>query len=582
MKKVESLFASRQAKIQASKETLSKNANIFEREKFEQEHQTLSGNGAIKLSNSGNIFVDDFANLGNYKTPREFEEVSATMEKLWAVDPLIALRETFYIRMITRQPILLNGEKLSTQRGQGLKSEFWHRMLWLAQKHPSTFAKNVVLIPVVGSWDDLFEILRLDLSYHGTTYKSFDWTPILNLIYTGLEDPSQSELIKKYLPTIHSANKCTTLRQQCNAYIGKFIANALFAYTSQPLSDKEKASVYATYRKMKSSGTAHSWQQAISRKQFDRIDFGKIAGRALKNLVDSKFLENHSLEKAYEAWIEKQPIAKYTGYVYELFKPVCSLNGWSNTTHINTLKNYQRETINKQFLGLIDTAKKDMNRETNFIGVLDISGSMTSEACGTGMSAYQVGLAMCLYFSYLLEGKFSNTFLTFSDEVKIRTFNGETPLDKFCGFKDGYFGSTNFLGVADEFIRLKKKGYQESEFPTGILCLSDGEFNCSYNGDKLTNFRQFKEKLLKAGFSKEFVDDFKIVLWDIRNNYYGGRSSATFEALADAPNFFYMSGLDPAGIAFLTGTTKNQAIPKTAEELFEAAMNQELLEQIQL
>jgi hypothetical protein len=43
-----------------------------------------------------------------------------------------------------------------------------------------------------------------------------------------------------------------------------------------------------------------------------------------------------------------------------------------------------------------------------------------------------------------------------------------------------------------------------------------------------------------------------------------------------------MSGLDPAGIAFLTGTTKMQSIPKTAEELFEAAMTQELFEQIQL
>ena len=86
--------------------------------------------------------------------------------------------------------------------------------------------------------------------------------------------------------------------------------------------------------------------------------------------------------------------------------------------------------------------------------------------------------------------------------------------------------------------------------------------------------------MLDGGFSKEFVDNFKIVLWDIRNDYYGGRKSATFEEVADCPNFFYMSGLDPAGIAFLTGTSKMQSIPKTAEELFEAAMTQELLEQL--
>jgi hypothetical protein len=291
-------------------------------------------------------------------------------------------------------------------------------------------------------------------------------------------------------------------------------------------------------------------------------------------------LENHNLEDAYAEWIAKQPVAKYTGYVYELFKPVCSTSGWSNNTNKNKLKKYQQDLLNKQFLGLIDTAKKDMNRDSNFIGVLDISGSMTSEACGTGMSSYQVGLAMCLYFSYLLEGRFKDTFLTFSDKVQIEKFNGNTPLDKFCGYNNSYFGSTNFLGVAEVFAGLKRTGASEDEFPTGILCLSDGEFN--RDSKNVSSFVRFKEILRNAGFSQKFVDNFKIVLWDIRNGYYGGREKATFESLADAPNFFYMSGLDPAGIAFLTGTTRTQSIPKTAEELFEAAMNQELFDQIQL
>jgi hypothetical protein len=263
-----------------------------------------------------------------------------------------------------------------------------------------------------------------------------------------------------------------------------------------------------------------------------------------------------------------------------LFKPVCSTSGWSNNTNKNRLKKYQQDLLNKQFLGLIETAKKDMNRDSNFIGVLDISGSMTSEACGTGMSSYQVGLAMCLYFSYLLEGRFKDTFLTFSDKVQIEKFNGNTPLDKFCGYNNSYFGSTNFLGVAEVFAGLKRTGASEDEFPTGILCLSDGEFN--RDSKNVSSFVRFKQILRNAGFSQKFVDNFKIVLWDIRNGYYGGREKATFESLADAPNFFYMSGLDPAGIAFLTGTTRTQSIPKTAEELFEAAMNQELFDQIQL
>ena len=38
-----------------------------------------------------------------------------------------------------------------------------------------------------------------------------------------------------------------------------------------------------------------------------------------------------------------------------------------------------------------------------------------------------------------------------------------------------------------------------------------------------------------------------------------------------------MAGFDGSAMAFLTGTEKQTVIPKTSEELFDAAMNQELL-----
>ena len=82
----------------------------------------------------------------------------------------------------------------------------------------------------------------------------------------------------------------------------------------------------------------------------------------------------------------------------------------------------------------------------------------------------------------------------------------------------------------------------EKDFPTGILCISDGEFNSCY-GDGCVNSSNFNtaiHKLKNAGFSKEYVDNFKIILWDIPNNYYG-KPTTKFEDFADAPNFFYLS-----------------------------------------
>ena len=86
-----------------------------------------------------------------------------------------------------------------------------------------------------------------------------------------------------------------------------------------------------------------------------------------------------------------------------------------------------------------------------------------------------------------------------------------------------------------------------------------------------------------AGFSKEYVDNFKIVLWDVPNRYYGGKSQTAFESFADAPNLFYMAGFDPSAVAFLTGTNpKTEATPKNAKELFDAAMDQEIMRLVQV
>ena len=124
----------------------------------------------------------------------------------------------------------------------------------------------------------------------------------------------------------------------------------------------------------------------------------------------------------------------------------------------------------------------------------------------------------------------------------------------------------------------------ENEFPTGALLVSDGEFDSARSwggsGASVTNFTAFRQRLLKGGFSKEYVDNFKLILWDLPNGYYGGGLRPKFEDFADAPNNFYISGYDPAAVAFILGTKPFKATPKNATELFNAAMDQELLNRL--
>lgn len=100
------------------------------------------------------------------------------------------------------------------------------------------------------------------------------------------------------------------------------------------------------------------------------------------------------------------------------------------------------------------------------------------------------------------------------------------------------------------------------------------EFNPSSLGK--TNVESSLEILRRAGFSDEYVRNFVIVLWNLQSNHHGAKTGQKFETYGGTPNVFYFSGFSASTVAFLTDDVKN------ADELFEAAMEQEILQQIEL
>ena len=530
---------------------------------------TTSGNGALKLTSTGDPFVDQFGLISQYRQLRPYSSISKDMQELWNIDPMYTLKLLFYIRLITRKVKFSNGTETSkVQKGAGLRHEAFMRMLWLAVNHSDVFYKNLPLFITIGSWKDIIQLMSYDLQYHGWDNKVLDFDKMSDFILAGLENPNTCNLVKKFLPTIKARSKCKTLESQADTIIGKFLTHKLF--DGGEFSPKLHSKNYHLYRKLKSSGTAHEWQQMISRSQFN-IDFSKVHGRALALLVSGNYLKNHNLEKDYENWIKKQPVAKFTGFVYELFKGL-NLNS----------PLYKKYTIDKQFENLIQTAKEGSSTESSFIVARDTSGSMSSNVKGLNISSNDVAKSIALYFSYLLKGKFANSYIEFDRKTELKYWEGNSPSDKYLRNTSCAYGNTNFLSIATLFIEIYKHTPIE-KFPTGLIAISDGEFD-SYGKDKCkTTFQLFKDRLLKAGFPKDYVDNFKIVLWDIPNNFYShAEIRPKFESYADAPNFFYMGGFDPAGITFLLGGEENKSVPKTPRELFETAMNQEIMDYIQM
>jgi len=202
------------------------------------------------------------------------------------------------------------------------------------------------------------------------------------------------------------------------------------------------------------------------------------------------------------------------------------------------------------------------------------AGSMGQTATGTNMSCYDIAKALALYFSEFLKGHFADNWIEFNSSAKMHTWLGETPLDKWYNDKTSYVGSTNFQSVIQLLCSIKKQGVAESDFPTGILCISDSEFNPTALGK--TNVDTALSTLKSAGFSDEYVSNFVIVLWNLQSDAYGPTTGKKFETYGNVPNVFYFSGYSAATVSFLTSKIKN------AEELFLEAMDQEVLNLIKI
>lgn len=523
--------------------------------------ETTSGNGGLKLNSTLDPFVDQFGKLGTYKAPRPFADIERDCELLWAEDKLNAVKFIGYLRTITRKVRLPDGYVTDEpQKGGELKHEPLMRMLWLSQKAPDAFWHNIGLFVSLGSWHDIFALLQYDLVYNGWDGRVLNWDRMGDLILTALNSDSTCNLVQKYLPHIKSRSACKTVESQANCMIGKWVCSLIFG-------PKDSSSNYKSYRKLKASGNAHTWQQLISKREFEKIKFDSIHGRALNLLVRSKFLKNQNLSEKYKAWVgDPKTKVKYTGFVHELF---------GNLPYsLSSLDTATQDTINKQFATLVEKAKSEKaEKACNFIVVRDTSGSMASQATGTTQSCFNIGKALALYFSEFLSGPFADNFIEFNRNAMLHTWKGNTPLEKWFNDDCDTVGNTNFQSVIDLFVALKATGIAESDFPTGILAISDSEFDPSELD--ATNVETARKKLRNGGFSEDFANNFQIVLWNLQSRAYGRGTGEKFETTADTQGCYYFSGYSPSVITFLT-----EGRVETARDLFDAAMSQEILSRI--
>ena len=528
---------------------------------------TLTENGATTFMSAGKAIIDQFAHAGT-AIGRSIKTVFKEQEELWDENPESAIRFPFYLRLITRKVKVSENEKTdSVQKGAGLRDEAFKRILWIAYNHSEAFKRNAWLLPVVGSWKDLWTLMLLDMENENKLDKGF----IFSIMAAGLDDSTQCDLIRKYMPAIKSTEKCKTERAKSLNVLAKAFAAFL------GLSAKE-------YRKMKASGTAHDFQKLICSRAYADIDWKTIPGRALTTLISGKFLGNHGLVEDYLKWVMNQPTVKFTGYVYELGKKVDSLGRDLSITN-SPAKAASIYTINKQFDGLIELAKKDQGGlKGNVLCGLDASGSMTCPIDGVAnLTSYDVCVSLGIYFAELNEGYFHNVVAMFDNTSRVMKLSG-TFTEKWEAIRNTTtaWGSTNFLSLVRLLANERKKHptIPESEFPQTLLVVSDMQFNpsggWSYRNEREATNQEAARAILREAFSDEFVDNFNFIWW-----YCASRDGAGHDvpATMDQGGNYVFSGFDGSIITLLLGgdeQTKPDGKPLTMEEMVDKALSQEI------
>jgi len=530
-----------------------------------QKHNTVTENNALAHSSTGSMLADQFSKAGNFRG-RDIKEVFLDQSVLHADDPVKALRFVFYLRLITRKTKLYGTKTENVQRGQGQRDESFKRFLWYAANQPDIFYDNIWLFIPVGRYKDIFEILW----YAHKNQIMVDEARVLKemLEYYGTDE--NGDLLKKYIPLTDSS--ASTDRAEFMNHMARMMRNIL------SISDEG-------LRKFKVSGEAHEWQQKISQGRFGSINFKKIPGKALHNMVKSDFLANHDLEKKYLDWIKQQPVAKFTGYPYELMKSV-----------EYNMPIYKKHTYDKQFQGLIDLASEDDGAISgNVWCALDTSASMTWEESKVedGIYAIDVCLSLGIYFSTLNTGAFHKHVVAFSNRSRVAELSGDfcDMVNQAKGLRAG--GSTNFQSVINEIVRVRSRNPNVplEDYPQTLLVISDMQFNPTNSGSGWSNRRrngplrtrdtetnhEMAMRKLREVFPSDWVDNFKVIWWDCI-----ARVTDNQPTHIDEGGTYVFSGWDGAIISLLLGGDEEidengEKRQLTLEEMIDKALSQEIL-----
>jgi hypothetical protein len=146
----------------------------------------------------------------------------------------------------------------------------------------------------------------------------------------------------------------------------------------------------------------------------------------------------------------------------------------------------------------------------NILPIVDVSGSMDTRLGKSGINILQVAVSLGLYCADKNTGKFSDTFLTFSERPELLSLQGDifSKITQMCS--SSWSMSTNLEAAFDVILKTAKgSSVPQEEMPKTLLILSDMQFNC-VSGSDVTAIQMIRKKYKNAGYELP-----NVVFWNL-------------------------------------------------------------------
>ena len=193
---------------------------------------------------------------------------------------------------------------------------------------------------------------------------------------------------------------------------------------------------------------------------------------------------------------------------------------------------------------------------SNALALVDVSGSMGCPAGGpkskSELTCLEVAVSLGLYFADKAEGKFKDTFLTFSAVPKLLHLKGtiNQKIDQMVSSDWGM--NTNITAALETILKTAVDGrVSQSEMPDTLIILSDMQFDQCTEKRSDSALDMIARKYKTAGYTVP-----NVVFWNLNASY--GNAPVKFDKSGTA----LVSGFSPAVAASFLGADPDAFTPE--------------------